>query len=130
MSNSTSELVLSASTGLQAVFRYRIGKVRVNDRIQEPAREALALSPWSGTRNEAKLVRNWSDFGGLALDKPPKGLTCDQCPKPNGLRYWRWGGRRNAVQTDKATSVEKCLKMPQNPQRPVHALLGGLFAIR
>jgi len=43
---------------------------------------------------------------------------------PNGLRYWRWGGRRNAVQTEKTNSVENCLKMRQNPQRPVHAVLG------
>jgi hypothetical protein len=44
---------------------------------------------------------------------------------PNGLRYPRWGGRRNAVQTEKTNSVEKCLKMAPNPQRRVHALLEG-----
>ena len=44
---------------------------------------------------------------------------------PNGLRYPRWGGRRDAVQTEKTNSVEKCLKMAPNPQRRVHALLEG-----
>jgi len=42
---------------------------------------------------------------------------------PNGLRYLRWGGRRNAVRTEKCSGVGKCLKMAQNPQRQVHALL-------
>jgi len=42
------------------------------------------------------------------------------------LRYPRWGGRRNAVQTEKTNSVEKCLKMAPNPQRRVHALLGAV----
>ena len=32
-------------------------------------------------------------------------------------------GDGEAVQTEKTNSVEKCLKMQQNPQRPVHALL-------
>ena len=45
--------------------------------------------------------------------------------RANGLRYRRWGGRRNAVQTEKTNSVENCLKMAQNPQRRVHALLEG-----
>ena len=44
----------------------------------------------------------------------------------NGLRYRRWGGRRNAVQTEKTNSVENCLKMAQNPQRRVHALLDAV----
>ena len=46
----------------------------------------------------------------------------------NGLRYWRWGGRREAVQTEKATSVEKCLGNALSPQRPVHALFGNQMA--
>jgi hypothetical protein len=48
----------------------------------------------------------------------------------NGLRYPRWGGRRNAVQTEKTNSVEKCLRFRQTPQRRVHALLGGIFRLR
>jgi hypothetical protein len=43
----------------------------------------------------------------------------------NGLRYLRWGGGGEAVQTEKTNSVEKCLKMAPNPQRRVHALLEG-----
>jgi hypothetical protein len=52
-------------------------------------------------------------------------LFCKETP--NGLRYPRWGGRRNAVQTEKTTSVEKCLELRQNPQRRVHALLEGVL---
>jgi hypothetical protein len=44
---------------------------------------------------------------------------------PNGLRYPRWGGRRDAVRLEKCSGVGNCLKMPQNPQRRVHALLGA-----
>ena len=45
---------------------------------------------------------------------------------PNGLRYPRWGGRRDAVRLGKCWSVEKCLESRQNPQRRVHALLGAV----
>ena len=48
---------------------------------------------------------------------------------PNGLRYPRWGGRRDAVRLGKCSGVEKCLESRQNPQRRVHALLGGLFGL-
>jgi len=44
----------------------------------------------------------------------------------NGLRYPRWGGRRNAVRLEKCWGVEKCLESRQNPQRRVHALLGAV----
>jgi len=43
----------------------------------------------------------------------------------NGLRYLRWGGDGEAVQPEKGSGVENCLKTAQNPQRQVHALLGG-----
>ena len=43
----------------------------------------------------------------------------------NGLRYLRWGGDGEAVQPEKGSGVEKCLGLPQNPQRQVHALLGN-----
>jgi hypothetical protein len=42
---------------------------------------------------------------------------------PNGLRYLRWGGDGEAVQPEKGYGVENCLRLPQNPQRQVHALL-------
>jgi len=42
---------------------------------------------------------------------------------PNGLRYLRWGGDGEAVQPEKCLGVENCLRLPQNPQRQVHALL-------
>ena len=45
---------------------------------------------------------------------------------PNGLRYPRWGGRRDAVRLGKCRGVEKGLESRQNPQRRVHALLGGV----
>jgi len=44
---------------------------------------------------------------------------------PNGLRYLRWGGDGEAVQPEKGYGVENCLRCAQNPQRQVHALLGG-----
>ena len=47
---------------------------------------------------------------------------------PNGLRYLRWGGRRDAVRLEKCWGVENCLESRQNPQRRVHALLGSLPA--
>jgi len=37
-----------------------------------------------------------------------------------GLRYPRWGRRRNAVRLEKGWGVGKGLEMPQNPQRRVH----------
>ena len=42
---------------------------------------------------------------------------------PNGLRYLRWGGDGEAVQP------EKCLKVPQNPTRQVHAMLARSYLI-
>jgi len=46
------------------------------------------------------------------------------CMKPaNGVRYLRWGGDGEAVQPEKASGAGNCLKMAQNPQRQVHALL-------
>jgi hypothetical protein len=45
---------------------------------------------------------------------------------PNGLRYLRWGGDGEAVQPEKCSGVENCLRFAQNPQRQVHALLGGV----
>ncbi len=42
---------------------------------------------------------------------------------PNGLRYLRWGRDGEAVQPEKWKGVENCLRLPQNPQRQVHALL-------
>jgi len=48
------------------------------------------------------------------------------CKKmPNGLRYLRWGGDGEAVQPEKCSGVGNCLRLPQNPQRQVHALLGS-----
>jgi len=51
----------------------------------------------------------------------------------NGLRYPRWGGRRNAVRLEKCRGVEKGLESRQTPQRRVHALLGvfdlGIIAL-
>ncbi len=44
----------------------------------------------------------------------------------NGLRYLRWGGDGEAVQPEKGYSVENCLRLPQSPQRQVHALLGAV----
>ena len=46
---------------------------------------------------------------------------------PNGWRYPRWGGRRNAVRLGKCRGVEKGLESRQNPQRRVHALLGVFY---
>ena len=54
------------------------------------------------------------------------------------MRYPRWGGDGEAVQPEKFSGVEKCLKMAQNPQCQavrlaersedgVHALLGGFY---
>jgi len=41
---------------------------------------------------------------------------------PNGWRYWRLV--RIRFESRKISRLEKCLKMPQTPSRPVHALLG------
>jgi len=46
--------------------------------------------------------------------------------RANGLRYLRWGGDGEAVQPEKCSGVENCLRLPQNPQRQVHALLGAV----
>jgi len=50
------------------------------------------------------------------------------------MRYLRWGGDGEAVQPEKCSGVENCLRLPQNPQRQVHALLAGFvqdtFAIK
>jgi hypothetical protein len=45
--------------------------------------------------------------------------------RANGLRYLRWGGDGEAVQPEKCSGVENCLRCAQNPQRQVHALLEG-----
>jgi len=42
---------------------------------------------------------------------------------PNGLRYLRVGGVGKGLRCRKNSKPEKCLKMPQNPTRQVHALL-------
>jgi hypothetical protein len=44
----------------------------------------------------------------------------------NGLRYLRWGGDGEAVQPEKCRGVGNCLRLPQNPQRQVHALLARI----
>ena len=49
--------------------------------------------------------------------------------RANGLRYLRWGRDGEAVQPEKGYSVENCLGCAQNPQRQVHALLGGVLPI-
>jgi hypothetical protein len=49
-------------------------------------------------------------------------------PAPNGVRYLRWGGRRNAVRTEKA-EAKKLPKNAQTPQRQVHAVLGGCLLV-
>ena len=49
--------------------------------------------------------------------------------QPNGLRYLRWGRDGEAVQLEKGYSVGNCLGCAQNPQRQVHALLGGVCVI-
>ena len=48
-------------------------------------------------------------------------LLCKE--RANGLRYLRVGGRGFALGAGKNSKREKCLKMPQNPTRQVHALL-------
>jgi len=60
----------------------------------------------------------------LILKNSPKGLTQVLA---NGLRYLRWGGDGEAVQPEKWQGVENCLRLPQNPQRQVHALLGAVL---
>ncbi len=51
-------------------------------------------------------------------------------PAPNGLRYLRWGGDGEAVQPEKYSGVGNCLRLPQNPQRQVHALLARFYGIQ
>ncbi len=48
---------------------------------------------------------------------------------PNGSRYLRWGGDGEAVQPEKCSGVEKCLRCAQNPQRQVHALLARFLLL-
>jgi len=43
---------------------------------------------------------------------------------PNGLRYLRVGGRGQNSKSRILFRRGKCPKMPQNPTRQVHALLG------
>ena len=43
----------------------------------------------------------------------------------NGLLYLRVGGVWILFGSRKMLRLEKCLKMPQNPTRQVHALLGS-----
>jgi len=45
----------------------------------------------------------------------------------NGLRYLRVGGRGFCLGSRKNSKRGKCSKMPQNPTRQVHALLGCVF---
>jgi hypothetical protein len=47
--------------------------------------------------------------------------------RANGLRYLRVGGRGFALGAGKNPKPEKCSKMPQNPTRQVHALLGSFY---
>jgi hypothetical protein len=53
-------------------------------------------------------------------------LSTTLTPRANGLRYWRWGGTWTLFGSRKNSKPKKCLKMQQNPQRPVHALLGAV----
>ena len=46
-------------------------------------------------------------------------LLCKEMP--NGLRYWRWGGRGLCLGTEKNSKPEKYSKTAQTPQRPVLA---------
>lgn len=46
--------------------------------------------------------------------------------RANGLRYLRWGIGAIRFGCRKNSTAEKMLGMPQNPQRQVHALLGGV----
>ena len=48
---------------------------------------------------------------------------------PNGLRYLRWGGDGEAVQPEKCQGAESCLRCAQNPERQVHAVLGGALVL-
>ena len=41
----------------------------------------------------------------------------------NGLRYWALGRAWIHLGSRKNSKPEKCLKMPQHPQRPVHRML-------
>jgi len=46
---------------------------------------------------------------------------------PNGKRYLRVGGRGQNFESRILPGQRKSLKMPQNPTRQVHAVLGGVF---
>jgi hypothetical protein len=46
--------------------------------------------------------------------------------RANGLRYWQVGGRGLYLGAGKNSKPEKCLKMRQNPTRPLHVVLGNL----
>jgi len=59
----------------------------------------------------------------LAIEKKDTVIFCKVLP--NGLRYLRWGGDGEAVRLEKCKGVRNCLRLPQNPQRQVHALLGS-----
>jgi hypothetical protein len=63
----------------------------------------------------------------LDFAKRPKDLTKHT---PNGLRYPRWGGRRDAVRLGKCWGEENCLESRQTPQRRVHALLARSLLFR
>ena len=43
------------------------------------------------------------------------------------MRYLRVGGRGFTPRAGFCLGVEKCPKMPQNPTRQVHAVLGGFY---
>jgi hypothetical protein len=43
---------------------------------------------------------------------------------PNGLCYWRWGGRGFCLRAEKL-KARKMLKKAEDPQRPVYAVLAG-----
>jgi hypothetical protein len=51
-------------------------------------------------------------------------LLCKELP--NGLRYWALGRAWILFGSRKNSKPEKYLKTAQNPQRPVHALLGAV----
>jgi len=42
-----------------------------------------------------------------------------------GLRDMLWGGDGEAVQPEKCSGVENCLKIERNPANPLHALSGA-----
>ena len=103
---------------------------------------------WTKTRHRAKgyllalAFRKWlQGFYGVCYPRwnNIRKRYCEQgrfamifktifCTEPaNGLRYPRWGGRRDAVRLGKCWGVEKGLESRQNPQRRVHALLARFW---